>query len=153
MRLAGLSAAVVAGPFAVALVVVDGFAPRGAIVVSLADPALVEGVVEAPAAEESGADVDGVEDVAAVGDVPVGVVDVPVAVVDVPVAVGDVPVAVVDVSAALTVPIAEKPMAEAISAYARLRFNLSIMSAPPFRVERRVPPEQRDRCKEPARSK
>ena len=92
MRFAGLSAAT---PFAVALVVVDGFAPRGAIVLSLAAPELVEGVVVAapaaagPAAGAAG--VDGIADVAA-------------------------PVVGVDVSAAFAAPIANKPMAEAITA-------------------------------------
>jgi hypothetical protein len=89
MRFAGLSAA--AAPFAVALVVVEGFAPRGAIVLSLAVPAPAEGVVEAPAAVGSAAgavDVDGIAGVAAV----------------------------VDVSAALATPIPDRPIAEAISA-------------------------------------
>jgi hypothetical protein len=72
----------------------------------------VEGVVEFAAAAGSAdgvVDVDGIDDVAAVGDVPA---------------------AVVDVSAALTAPMVEKPIAEAISAYAMLRLSLRIMFAP-----------------------
>ena len=96
MRLAGLSAAAV--PFAIAFVVVDGFAPRGAIVLSFAVPAPVEGVVAVPGAAVSAAgtvDVDGIAGVAAVVDAPV---------------LDD------DVSAALAAPIVDRPIAEAIRA-------------------------------------
>jgi hypothetical protein len=78
------------------LVVVDGFAPRGAIVLSLAVPAPVEGVVEPPGAAASAAGVvDGIAAVAAVVEAPV-LVD--------------------DVSAALAAPIVDKPIAETINA-------------------------------------
>jgi hypothetical protein len=76
----------------------------------LAVPVAVDGVVEVPVAAagsaEGVADVEGIDGVAAVGEAPV---------------------AVVDVSAALATPIADRPIAEAISAYAMLLFSLRIM--------------------------
>jgi hypothetical protein len=104
-------------PLDVAFVVVDGLAPRGAIVLSLGDGAPVEFVVAAPGADVSAAGAvvdDGIEGVVAVVDEPV----------------------VVDVSAAPAAPMPDRPIADAISAYAILPFSLRIMSAPRRRSQR-----------------